>query len=195
MDHRRRWAGAVVAALGLACAHTAGDAPRLTSQARAEFEQGYTDDALEKMREVTRLTPDDAEAHYVRGGMALRTGRLEEAESSLARATQLAPHHARALAAYGLVMREQRRWADAERALLRSLLIEPGDASTIAALAEVYRLSGDAEKCAARYEQFVWQLERRDAKTIDAREQRALDEARMRAQECEAAALATPGAR
>jgi tetratricopeptide (TPR) repeat protein len=129
--------------------------------------------------------------------MALRTDRLAEAETSLSRSIQLAPHDARALAAYGLVLRAQERWPEAESALLRSLLIQPGDASTLAALAEVYRRSGDAEKCAARYEQFVWQFEQRDPKTLDEREQRALDEARLRAQECEAAAsaLAAPRAR
>jgi tetratricopeptide (TPR) repeat protein len=148
------------------------------------------------MRTVTEIAPENAEAHYLRGVMALRTDRLDEADASLARATRLAPHDARALAAHGIVLRAQQRWPEAERALLRSLLIRPGDASTLAALAEVYRLSGDAEKCAARYEQFVWQFERRDPKTLEERERRALDEARVRAQECEAeaAALAKPEA-
>jgi hypothetical protein len=134
----------VAAAAALACAHTAEDAPRLMSEARAEFEEGYTEEALDKMRTVTELVPDDAEAHYLRGALALRT-----------------------------------------------------DRHTLAALAEVYRLSGDAEKCTARYEQFVWQFQQRDPKTLDGREQRALDEARLRAQECETAvaALAKPKGR
>src|SRR5262245_48413062 len=190
MAYHRSRATAVAAALAFACAHTAEDAPRLMAQARAEFERGHTDDALGRMRAVTELVPDDPEAHYLRGVMALRAGRLDEAESSLSRAIQLAPRDSRAFAAYGLVLRADQRWPEAERALLRALLFEPGDPSALAALAEVYRLSGDAEKCAARYEQFVWQFEQRDPGTLDDRERRALDEARLRAQECETAASA-----
>ena len=51
-----RWP-ALAAALALACAHTAEDAPRLMAQARAEFEEGHTEEALDKMRTVTQLVP------------------------------------------------------------------------------------------------------------------------------------------
>jgi hypothetical protein len=76
---------------------------------------------------------------------------------------------------------------------LRSLLFEPGEPSTIAALGELYRLSGSPEKCAVRYEQFVWQLDQRDARSLTVSEQRALRTARDRVRECEAAAQKMAG--
>jgi hypothetical protein len=38
-----------------------------------------------------------------------------------------------------------------------------------------------------RYEQYVWQFEQRDPKTLSENEQRALSTARQRVRECEAA--------
>jgi Flp pilus assembly protein TadD len=116
--------------------------------------------------------------------MTLRTDRVLEAE--LARA--LAPRNAKMLAAYGIALRAQGRWSEAESALVRSLLLEPGESSTIAALGELYRLSGRPEKCAVRYEQFVWQLEQRSPQTLTESERSALAIARDRVRECEAAA-------
>ena len=87
-----------------------------------------------------------------------------------------------------LALRAQQKWSAAESAFVRSLLLDPGNPSTIAALAELYRLSGDSAKCAVRYEQFVWQLEQRDPKTLSESEQQALQSSRARARECAAAA-------
>ena len=172
----------------LGCAHTAEDAPALEQRARADFEEGRIVEAIETMQRVVALAPEDAEAHFLLGVMMLRTDRVAEAEVELARAVELAPRDAKMLAAYGLALRAQKRWSDAERALVRSLLFDPGEPSTIAALGELYRLSGDPDKCAVRYEQFVWQLEQRRLETLSESEQRALATARQRVRECEAAA-------
>ena len=187
-----RRAVALASAFALGCAVTAADAPQLESQARADFEAGRVAEALAAMQRVVELAPDDAEVHFTLGVMALRTDRIDEAESELARAVALAPRNARFPAAHGLALRAQRRWRDAEGAFLRALLLEPGDASTIAALGELYRLAGDPEKCALRYEQFVWQLERRDAETLGEGERRALASARERVRECDAATRSDP---
>ncbi len=184
---------AALLAVALGCVHTAEDAPRLAVRARADFEAGRTEEAIEAMQRVVELAPGDAQAHFLLGVMALRTNRVDEAETELARAVALAPRDAKMLAAHGLALRAQQRWSAAERALLRSLLLEPGESSTLAALAELYRLSGDSEKCAVRYEQFVWQIEQREAGTLTETEQRALTTARQRARECEAAAQASAG--
>jgi Flp pilus assembly protein TadD len=122
------------------------------------------------------------------GVMLLRTDRVEQAEAELARAVELDPRNAKALAAHGLALRAQERWSEAENELVRSLLLAPGEASTIAALGEVYRLSGSPDKCAVRYEQFVWQLEQRDPRTLSEGERSALLAARQRVRECKAAA-------
>ncbi len=187
---------ALALALGaLGCAHTAEDAPRLEQQARADFESGRIVEAIETMQRVVVLAPEDAEAHFLLGVMLLRTDRVVEAEVELARAVALAPRDAKMLAAYGLALRAQKRWSDAESALVRSLLLAPGESSTIAALGELYRLSGNPDKCAVRYEQFVWQLEQRSPKSLSESERDALRVARDRVRECEAAAqaLADPG--
>jgi Flp pilus assembly protein TadD len=176
--------------LAIGCAFVPRDAPALKELAREDFAAGRTADALNALRSATALAPEDAEAHYLLGVVALRSENLEEAAAALDRARQLDPRDARTLAAHGLVLRAQKRWAEAESALLRSLLLRPGDSSTIVALGEVYRLSGQADRCAARYEQFVWQLEQIDPKTLDALQQRALATARDRVRECEAAATA-----
>jgi Flp pilus assembly protein TadD len=187
-------AAAALLALALGCANTVMDAPALTSLARGEFEAGRTEEAIEMMREVVKLTPDDAQAHYLLGVMALRTDRIEEAEPALARAVELAPRDAKLLAAHGLALRAQKKWSAAESAFVRSLLFAPGESSTIAALGELYRLAGDPEKCAVRYGQFVWQLEQRDPAALTETERRALSSGRQRVRECEAAAAAQAGA-
>ena len=189
-----RGCAALALALGLGCAHTAQDAPWLESRARADFESGRVVEAIDAMQRVVALAPENAEAHFLLGVMLLRTDRVAEAEPELARAVALAPRDAKMLAAHGLALRAQKRWSDAESAFVRSLLLDPGRPSTIAALAELYRLSGDPEKCAVRYEQFVYQLEQRDAKSLSESEHRALVTARDRMRECEAAvpARATP---
>jgi Flp pilus assembly protein TadD len=181
---------AALLVLALGCATTVEDAPTLTASARADFEAGRTEDALETMRTVVQLAPDDPQAHFLLGVMALRTDRIDEAEPELARAVALAPRDARFLAAHGLALRAQQKWSAAESALVRSLLLEPGESSTLAALGELYRLAGDPEKCAVRYGQFVWQLEQRDPASLGEAERRALSSGRQRARECEAAAQA-----
>lgn len=197
--HAPRVSAAVALALALGaldCAHTAEDAPRLEQRARADFEAGRIVEAIETMQRAVALAPDDAQAHFLLGVMMLRTDRVGEAEVELARAIALAPRNGKMLAAYGLALRAQKRWSDAESALVRSLLFEPGESSTIAALGELYRLSGNPDKCAVRYEQFVWQLEQRSLESLTESERRALSIARDRVRECEAAAeqaVARPG--
>jgi Flp pilus assembly protein TadD len=186
----RRGAAAVLLALAFGCAHTSSDVPALMADARADFEAGRSEEALATMREVIQLAPDDPQAHFALGAMALRTDRLDEAEPALARAVELAPRDARMLAAYGLALRAQRKWDAAESAFVRSLLLDPGESSTLAALAELYRLSGDPEKCAVRYGQFVWQIEQRDPASLSETDRRALGSARQHVRECEAAAEA-----
>jgi Flp pilus assembly protein TadD len=183
-------AAAALFALAVGCANTVEDAPALTSRARADFEAGRTEEAIETMRAVVQLTPDDAQAHFLLGVMALRTDRVDEAEPELARAVALAPRDAKLLAAHGLALRAQEKWSAAESAFVRSLLLEPGELSTLAALGELYRLAGDPEKCAVRYGQFVWQLEQRDPALLSETERRALGSGRQRVRECEAAAEA-----
>lgn len=180
------------AAIGasLCCALSASDVPSLESDAREAFAEGRPTDALRMMRTATALAPDDAELHYLLGVIALRSNRIGEAETALARAAELAPRDARTLAAWGLALRAQRRWEEAESALLRSLQLRSGDPRTLAALGELYRLSGQPDKCATRYEQFVGQLEQGEPSQLDPQQQRALDVARVRAKECAAAAAA-----
>ena len=175
------------------CASTPEDAPALSARARADFEAGRTEDAIEAMRAVVELTPDDAQAHYLLGVMALRTDRIDEAEPELARAVELAPRDAKMLAAHGIALRAQQKWSAADGAFMRSLLFEPGESSTLAALGELYRLAGDPEKCAVRYGQFVWQLEQRDPAALSETERRALSSGRQRVRECETAAAAQAG--
>jgi len=193
----RAWVGAArgfaaigACALSLCCALAASDVPSLKSDAREAFEEGRPTDALRTLRTAIALAPDDADAHYLLGVIALRSDRIGEAETALARAAVLAPRDARTLAAWGLALRAQRRWEEAESALVRSLLLNPGDPSAIVALGELYRLSGQPEKCATRYEQFVWQLEQIEPSQLDPQQQRALNVARDRASECAAAASA-----
>ena len=167
-----------------------GDVDALLVEAqRAAAEERYTD-ALRALRAAARVAPEDPEVFTLLGAVALRADRPAESEAALARAVELAPRDARALSAYGLALRAQRRYDEAEAALLRSLILRPADPSTLAALGEVYRLSGQPEKCADRYEQFVWQLEREEAEAGSDLQQRVLDTSRERMRECEAAAAA-----
>jgi Flp pilus assembly protein TadD len=188
----RAAARAALVAFALGCA-ARPDPHQLEASARADFEAGRVEEALAQMEQVVALAPDDADAHFTLGAMQLRADRVGEAEAELARAVELAPRDAKALAAHGLALRAQQKWSAAESAFVRSLLLDPGNPSTIAALAELYRLSGDPAKCAVRYEQFIWQLEQRDPKTLSESEQQALQSSRARAQECAAAAQTKKG--
>jgi Flp pilus assembly protein TadD len=179
---------ALGASLAIGCTTTAADVPRLEREAREAVEAGRIDDALGALRRAAEVAPEDAEVFFMLGVVALRAGRLDEAETALARAVALAPHDPRPLAAHGLALRGLGRYEEAESALLRSLNLRPADPSTLAALGEVYRLWGDPEKCAARYEQFVWRIEQEEHAAEDADRERALAEARSRMQECAAAA-------
>ena len=181
-----------VAIIALGCAITAADVPRLKREAREATEAGRHVEALRALRPASQLAPDDPEVFILLGAVALRAKRPSEAEAALARAVELSPNDPRPLTAHGLALRSLRRYEEAESALLHSLILRPADPSTLAALGEVYRLWGQPEKCAARYEQFAWQLEQEDAAVKSARRQRSLAVARSRMQECEAAAAAEP---
>jgi hypothetical protein len=67
-------------------------------------------------------------------------------------------------------------------------MLRPADPATLAALGEVYRLWGKPEKCAARYEQYVWQVEQKQDGEGDAARERALASARRAIEACEAEA-------
>lgn len=181
--------------VGAGCATTAADVPRLKRDAREASEAGRHVEALRTLRPATALAPEDQEVFFLLGAIALRADRPGEAEEALARAVELAPHDPRPLAAHGLALRGLHRYEEAESALLRSLILRPADPATLAALGEVYRQWGEPEKCAARYEQFVWQLEQdtpEEELAPESNRARALAVARSRMHECEAAALAEP---
>jgi len=179
---------ALAATLGATgCALFEPSAKSLKSDARSDLAHGRDTDALNALRAATERDPSDGEAFYMLGAAALRQGHLDEAEMALSRAVELQPRNPKWLAAYGLSLREQARYEEAERELLRALFLRPGDPSTLAALAEVYRLSGQPEKCAARYDQFVWFVEQGEG-GVGELQQRALADARERVRECEAAA-------
>jgi Flp pilus assembly protein TadD len=180
------WGATLVAILGIGCALTAADVPRLKSEAREAAEAGRHTDALRALRPASALAPDDPEVFMLIGAVALQADRPSEAEAALARAVELAPHDPRPLAAHGIALGHLRRYEEAESALLRSLILRPADPSTLTALGNVYRLWGEPEKCAARYEQVVWQLERKPSDTADATRARRLEAARSRMKECEA---------
>jgi len=185
---RRRGLGCAAAALLAlgACAPTTSDVPGLMAEARRAEVAGHHTDALRSLRRAEALAPEDPDVALLLGVVALRAERPREADAALARAVQLAPHDPRPLAARGLALRALHRYDEAESALLRSLMLRPADPATLAALGETYRLWGKPEKCATRYEQYLWQMEHEPAEPRDAGRERALADARRQLEACEA---------
>ena len=137
------------------------------------------------LRRAASEAPRDPEVHALLGRVALGAGRPGEAETALARAVELDPRNAELRVARGLALKRLGRYDDAESALLRALLLRPSDSVTLVSLAEVYRLSEQPEKCAARYGQFAEQVTRgQDPRSLGELERNALKRARQRDDYC-----------
>lgn len=92
--------------------------------ARFLIDQKQWEKARDEFKRVATETPEDADAVYAVGLLALQTNRMDEAEAYLQRAIKLRPQNDQARVYLGQVMETSKRFADAARWYKE---VEPGE--------------------------------------------------------------------
>jgi len=162
----------------------APDPEMMKSDARWQVHQGDPESALKLLRRTVEVAPDDVEAYALLAQVALRVGRVGEADQALRRAIAIEPRDPALRVARGIALTRLGRYFDAEAALLDALLLQRENPAALAALAEVYRLSGRADRCVERYSQFVGRWESEPEAERSGPLLKALEHARDRERYC-----------
>ncbi len=97
----------------------------MLTQALAAHQRGDWNAAQELYRQVLRLNPDNADAHYLFGCLAYETGNSAAACELLRAAVQLAPGHARAWYAWGCEENKRSEFVQAMECFARAWELEP----------------------------------------------------------------------
>ena len=93
--------------------------------------------ALSHYDRAIAIKPAYAEAHYNRGNLLLRTGRMQDAVDAYRRAVDLRPDFADAWNNLGIALATQANYADAEQSLIKASAEAPQRADIAANLARV----------------------------------------------------------
>lgn len=126
----------------------------------AQFELGvaYTNSdtakAVNRLGRAIELSPDFADALYVRGAVLAQDGRFPEAAADLEHALRLDPRNAKAADQLGRVYRSLGRKQEAERVLRRAVELDPNDGAAAMHLALALRDNGntaESQKYFARF--------------------------------------------
>lgn len=102
-------------------------------------------EAVDYLRKVTEVTPDDADAWRELGGALTYLGRLDEAGAAFRRATDLRPSDTRVLVDLGHVVLGSGQADEAVTYFEQARTYEPGNTEALPALVEVYRRAGRLE--------------------------------------------------
>jgi tetratricopeptide (TPR) repeat protein len=105
--------------------------------------------ALHALEPLTRMCPDVASYHYLRGVALLQAGDSPAATESLQEAARLEPDRVLTLVALGLALNARKQYAEARTALDRGLELEPDNLEAQAALAEAEEGLGELERAEA----------------------------------------------
>lgn len=122
------------------------ESERWLEHAQRQLAQGHTDGAIESLRRVLTVDPDQAEAHALLGLCLLDKRRARAAELEVGLALTLEPELSLAHFARAHVLIAQRRFGEAEAHLRQLLADEPHSALYHRALARLYSLHGDARQ-------------------------------------------------
>ncbi len=122
----------------------------LFRRARQLTRSGQLDEAQASCSRILELEPDNPEAHFELGLIALRRRRNQEAIESLSRAAELEPSQPRFHAMLGIAYSTSGNLAEGARCFQRALELEPSDQHTHDNLGRNYTAQGrlvDAERC------------------------------------------------
>jgi tetratricopeptide (TPR) repeat protein len=97
--------------------------------------QGVVAGSEEELREIIRMKPDQAEAHYSLGLLLGMQKRLSEAETEFRETIRLGPNIANAYYNLGRVCGEQKKYGEAETAFRVAIRLNPTDVSALIMLA------------------------------------------------------------
>jgi tetratricopeptide (TPR) repeat protein len=115
--------------------------------------EGATDNAIEKMEEVVRNEPQDADAYEEVGYMLLKKGRLDDALSAFRSALKINSSMRTARTGIGLTLYEKGNLDGAESALIEALSLNPYPSRAHYALGLVYEARKDYEKSIREYKE------------------------------------------
>jgi Flp pilus assembly protein TadD len=118
-------------------------------------QKGQTDEAISQLREVLRLDPDRAEAHYNLGIVLLNQGQTDEAAGQLQETIRLKPDDAEAHGNLGVALAKQGRTDEAIREYQEAIRIEPDNASTHSNLGFLLGQQGRADEAIAQLQESI----------------------------------------
>jgi tetratricopeptide (TPR) repeat protein len=101
--------------------------------------------ALRALEPLTRMCPEVASYHYLRGVALLQAGDSPAATESLQEAARLEPDRPLTLVALGLALNTRKQYVEAGAALARALELEPDNVEALAALAEAEEGKGELD--------------------------------------------------
>jgi len=109
----------------------------------ALFQHGYLDQAAESFKQVVAARPDDPEAYYNLGTLALRRSDFSAARRYLEQTLKLRPNYPEAWNNLGMLAAQQGQPAEAIQAFQHALVLRPGYATALLNLGNVYRRQRD----------------------------------------------------
>jgi tetratricopeptide (TPR) repeat protein len=115
--------------------------------------EGATDKAIEKMEEVVKNDPQNADAYEEVGYMLLKKGRFDDALSAFRSAVKINPRMRTARTGIGLTLYEKGNLDGAESALIEALSLNPYPSRAHYALGLVYEARKDYEKSIREYKE------------------------------------------
>lgn len=130
-------------------------APERLAHAYAEHQAGRLDAAQAGFDAVLELEPDNAEAVYALGVIALQHGALEEAARRFERAVALMPESAAAHNSLGEALRRLGRWDEALARLRRAVALDANSSAAHFNLAGVLIQLGRGEEAIAALERAI----------------------------------------
>jgi Flp pilus assembly protein TadD len=131
-------------------ARSGGDPEIETQLATALAQVGRHDDALARLKRVTKRRPPYARAFHALGHLLASMKRYDEAIDALHRGLDIAPMMPELSVELGIVLLQQRKCADAQLAFARALDIAPDSPDALFGMGKAHQEVGENE-AAARY--------------------------------------------
>jgi superkiller protein 3 len=125
----------------------------LLQQAETAWNQGHFQDAAHAYRQVLKIKPDLAPAHYGLGLALARLERYQEAVGPLQEAVRLAPSWASARKDLGAAYLKLKRWPEATRACKAFLKHQPQDPEVLYYLGVAEGKQGRHQEARAAFEE------------------------------------------
>lgn len=137
-----------------ALAHSPDYLPALEGAAQIEYKTGSAD-AVVHLSRLIKLNARDETAHAMRGALAARAGRCEQAVEDFASAPDELGKQPEAQRQYGTCLFRLRRWGDAEKAFGVLLQADPRDRRAAYGLASAQMQAGKFEEAVKTLQAFA----------------------------------------